>query len=127
MQPGVKAERLHVRIESFEQLEKVAPNPAFLSALPGGGVPGEYLLDVKALLEQGVGMPNGAQAVVLKYQLHISEAKKAEYVPLQLHAQWRCEPHQTSFLLTYTPNSSTRLTRAVLQDLQFAVPITPRR
>ncbi|TKY86067.1 hypothetical protein EX895_004892 [Sporisorium graminicola] len=124
---------LHIRIEAFEQLEKAAPNPALLKPVPGGTTPGEYLLDVKTLLEQGAGsgLPgSGSQAVVLKYQVHISEARKSEYVPLQLHAQWRCEPHQTSFLMTYTPNSSCRFsatdsTPAVLQDLQFAVSIQP--
>lgn len=123
---------LHIRIEAFEQLEKAAPNPAFLKPVPGGTTPGEYLLDVKSLLEQGVGsgLPgSGSQAVVLKYQLHIADARKTEYVPLRLHAQWRCEPHQTSFLLTYTPNSSCRFSSAdsptVLQDLQFVVQIQP--
>ncbi|SJX66119.1 related to SYP1/YCR030C [Sporisorium reilianum f. sp. reilianum] len=124
---------LHIRIEAFEQLEKAAPNPAFLKPVPGGSTPGEYLLDLKSLLEQGAGsgLPGSAsQAVVLKYQLHISDARKSEYVPLQLHAQWRCEPHQTSFLMTYTPNSSCRFSSAdasptVLQDLQFAVSIQP--
>ena len=132
---------LHIRIEAFEQLEKAAPNPAFLKAVPGGTTPGEYLLDVKALLEQGAGsgLPgSGAQAVVLKYQLHVSDTRKDEYVPLSLHAQWRCEAHQTSFLMTYSPNPSCRFSSssssgalsasagpAVLQDLQFAVQIQP--
>ncbi|GAC98692.1 hypothetical protein PHSY_006286 [Pseudozyma hubeiensis SY62] len=124
---------LHIRIDAFEQLEKAAPNPAFLKAVPGGTNPGEYLLDVKALLEQGAGsgLPgSGSQAVVLKYQVHISEARKAEYVPLSLHAQWRCEPHQTSLLMTYTPNASCRLSSvtdapAMIQDLQFAVQVQP--
>lgn len=127
---------VHIRIEAFEQLEKAAPNPAFLQAVPGGSTPGEYLLDVKSLLEQGVtsGLPSsGSQAVVLKYQVHISESRKSEYVPLSLHAQWRCEPHQTSLLMTYTPNSACRFSTVdagessatVLQDLQFAVQIQP--
>lgn len=123
---------LHIRIEAFEQLEKAAPNPAFLKAVPGGSTPGEYLLDIKSLLEQGAGsgLPgSGAQAVVLKYQVHISDSRKEEFVPLNLHAQWRCEPHQTSFLLTYSPNPTCRLDGttgpAVLQDLQFAVQIAP--
>ncbi|EST05870.1 Muniscin C-terminal [Kalmanozyma brasiliensis GHG001] len=121
--------KMHIRIESFEQLEKAAPNPAFLT--PVANAAGEYLLDTKALLEQGtVPTGNGGQAVVLKYQLHISDSRKNEYVPVQLHAQWRCEPHQTSFLLTYTPNTTSRLSSsteppAVVQDLQFAVQLQP--
>ncbi|GAK64028.1 uncharacterized protein PAN0_004d2237 [Moesziomyces antarcticus] len=130
------AEPVHLRIEAFEQLEKAAPNPAFLKPVPGGSTPGEYLLDVKAVLEQGggVGLPgSGAQAVVLKYQLHISDSRKNDFVPLQMHAQWRCEAHQTSFLMTYAPNAACRLTDAdtsaatpaVLEDLQLAVNISP--
>ncbi|KAJ1020047.1 hypothetical protein NDA16_004327 [Ustilago loliicola] len=131
LDPAAAGKHLHIRIEAFEQLEKAAPNPAFLKTVPGGTTPGEYLLDVKSLLEQGVGsgLPgSGAQAVVLKYQLHVSESRKQEYVPLSLHAQWRCEPHQTSFLMTYSPSSQCKFSGegpAVLQDLQFAVQIQP--
>jgi hypothetical protein len=71
--------------------------------------------------------------VVLKYQLHISDSRRNDFVPLQLHAQWRCEAHQTSFLMTYAPNAACRLTDgdtsantpAVLEDLQLAVNISP--
>ncbi|KAJ1570500.1 hypothetical protein NDA11_000293 [Ustilago hordei] len=128
---GAVGKPLHIRIETFEQLEKAAPNPAFLKAVPGGTTPGEYLLDIKLLQEQGVrsALPgSGAQAVVLKYQLHVSESRKEEYVPLSLHAQWRCEPHQTSFLMTYSPSSICKFSGegpAVLQDLQVAVQIQP--
>ena len=134
---GAMGRPLHIRIEAFEQLEKAAPNPAFLKSVPGGSTPGEYLLDVKSLLEQGAGsgLPgSGAQAVVLKYQLHVPESRKDEFVPLALHAQWRCESQQTSFLMTYSPNASCRFSPsptssdsmpAVLQDLQFAVQIQP--
>ncbi|PWZ01518.1 hypothetical protein BCV70DRAFT_198949 [Testicularia cyperi] len=135
-------EPLHVRVEAFEQLEKAAPNPVFLRPVPQGNVPGEYLLDVKALLEQGAtsGVPGSpAQAVVLKYQLHISDSRKDLYVPLHLHAQWRCEPHQTSFLMTYAANPACKLhegaargdatastsTPTTIQDLQVAVQIAP--
>lgn len=122
---------LHIRIEAFEQLEKAAPNPAFLKSVPGGTTPGEYLLDVKSLLEQAVGSGlagSAAQAVVLKYQLYVSESRKQDYVPLALHAQWKCEAHQTSFLLTYSPSTLCKYSGqgpAMLQDLQFAVQIQP--
>lgn len=138
------SEPLHIRIEAFEQLEKAAPNPSFLQPLPdASAVPGEYLLDLKALYDQGTssGLPgSGSQAVILKYQLYVSESKKEQYVPLQLQAQWRCEPQQTSFLMTYSPNPSCLLHSSaatggsvggfetdppVLQDLQFAVQIQP--
>lgn len=132
------SEPVHIRIEAFEQLEKAAPNPLFLQPLPGvAAAPGEYLLDLKALYEQGTssGLPgSGSQAVILKYQLYVSDSKKEQYVPLQMQAQWRCEPQQTSFLMTYSPNPACLLHSSaagvedeppVLQDLQFAVAIQP--
>ncbi|EPQ30910.1 uncharacterized protein PFL1_01808 [Pseudozyma flocculosa PF-1] len=135
---------LHLRLDAFEQLDKAAPNPAFLQ--PVADKPGEYLLDVKSLFEHGAssGLPgSGGQAVVLKYQVHVSETRKAEFVPLSVHSQWRCEAHQTSFLLSYSANPSSRLVTgagagagsasgggggseaAMLQDLQFAVQVQP--
>ena len=110
---------LHVRIAAFEQLEKAAPNPAFLAPVPDRA--GEYLLDVKALLDQDQGQ-SASGTVVLKYQVHVSEARKAQFAPLSVHAQWRCEPHQTSFLLTY---ASTLPDTHIIQDIQFALAVQP--
>lgn len=129
---------LHLRIESFEQLEKAAPNPQFLK--PVEGAHGEYWLDTPALLALSAGQANGATAVVLKYQLHVSESSKETYLPLQVHTQWRCEPHQTSLLLTYTPTSNSRISEPtptsihtstttseepILTDLSFLTGIEP--
>lgn len=123
---------LHLRLDAFEQLEKAAPNPAYLQ--PIADRPGEYKLDVAALLATGgatIAPGAGGQAVVLKYQLHVSESRKREYIPLDVHAQWRCEPTQTSFLLTYSANSGCRLgtsttaSTPAVQDLSFLVGIQP--
>ncbi|KAN0065372.1 hypothetical protein ACQY0O_001208 [Thecaphora frezii] len=129
---------LHLRLDAYEQLEKAAPNPAFLEAV--ADKPGEYLLNVRNLFEQGSApvVGGGVQAVVLKYQVHVSETRKAEFVPLLVHAQWRCEAHQTSLLLNYQANPRSRLVTssssssasgavvpATVQDLQMAVQIQP--
>lgn len=125
-------EPLHLRLDSFEQLEKAAPNPAFLQPL-GADKPGEYRLDVAALLAQG-GASGAAQATLLKYQLHVSESRQREYIPLDVTAQWRCEAHQTSFLCNYAANPASRLAQpagaddagtATLQDLSFVVSVQP--
>ncbi|PWN48155.1 hypothetical protein IE53DRAFT_319927 [Violaceomyces palustris] len=128
---------LHLRLDAFEQLEKAAPNPAFLSQLAGR--PGEYKLDVAALAAQGgptISAGSGGTAVILKYQLHVSESRKAQYVPVNVHAQWRCEENQTSFLLNYQVNPESKIvtafgkedgtgTPASVSDLSFLVSIQP--
>lgn len=113
--PSQASSPLHLRIEAFEQLEKAAPNPQFLK--PVEGAHGEYWLDTPALLALSAGQANGASAVVLKYQLHVSESSKESYLPLQVHSQWRCEPHQTSLLLTYTPTSNSKISEPTLSTL----------
>lgn len=119
---------LHLRVEAFEQLEKAAPNPGFLTAVPSQ--PGEYQLDVAALQRVADTLPQGA--TILKYQLHVSPSRLAEYVPLNVDARWRLEPHQTSFLLNYSRNDSVRLSEASsgsgawsLQDLAVVTPVGP--
>lgn len=118
------AEPVHIRIESFEQLEKAAPNPAFLTAIHGK--PGEYKLDLAAL--KATGTDTGT---ILKYQLHVAEAKKMQFLPLSVHAQWRCEDAQTSLMLHYATNPESRLATAAssdnprLQNLSFVVGIAP--
>ena len=123
-------EPLHLRLDSFEQLEKVAPNPAFLQPI-GVDRPGEYRFDVGALLAQGGG--SAGQATLLKYQLYVSESRQREYIPLDVTAQWRCEAQQTSFLCNYSPNAQSRLateaavdgTAAELQDVSFVISVQP--
>lgn len=119
---------LHLRMEAFEQLEKAAPNPAFVTAVEGGSASaGEYILDVAALLAQG---SNGtiAKATLLKYQLYISPNRWKEYAPLSLSSQWRCEDHQTSILINLTPNNELKFnssnTLASIQDVTISVDIT---
>ncbi|PWN20948.1 hypothetical protein BCV69DRAFT_282457 [Microstroma glucosiphilum] len=117
---------VHLRLEAFEQLEKVAPNPAFLS--PIASSPGEYQLDVAGLARQqqsALGAGSSGAAMILKYQLHVSADKLAAYVPLNVDAKWRMEPHQTSFLLTYSPNPACRVTSGQLEDLSFVATLGP--
>ncbi|KDN37659.1 hypothetical protein K437DRAFT_251770 [Tilletiaria anomala UBC 951] len=128
----VSTEPLHIRVDAFEQLEKAAPNPAFLTAIYGR--PGEYKLDVAALLAQGIG--GTAQATVLKYQLYVSDdpIRRRRYLPLDVSAQWRCEDTQTSLLLSYSVNPDSKLCTASansdeqearLHGISFVVGITP--
>ncbi|PWN26284.1 hypothetical protein BDZ90DRAFT_265230 [Jaminaea rosea] len=97
---------LHVRLEAFEQLEKAAPNPAFLQGV--AGKPGEYMLDVASLARQVNGASSASTATILKYQVHVPTHKLAEYVPLNIDARWRLEAHQTSFLCNWSYNDSSK-------------------
>ncbi|KAL7412054.1 Muniscin C-terminal mu homology domain-containing protein [Mrakia frigida] len=126
--------RIHLRIENFEQMMKIAPNPQFV--VPAGpDHPGEYFLDSKALA--GAASVNPGKLVVLfKYQLHISEGKASTLVPVTAVPQWKCEDENTKLLINYslTP-TSTLLTspssspfdspsEPTITDISFSVPIS---
>lgn len=108
---------LHIRLDEFQQLEKVAPNPRFLSQVPDR--PGEYYLDSQMLSQaSGSGRP-----LLLKYQLHVPADRAGDYAPLEIHPQWKCQPGDARLLLTYKANLEGRLKRAggspTLTDVAF--------
>lgn len=120
---------LHLRMEAFEQLEKAAPNPAFLKPIEGGsGQAGEYTLDVAALQAQSQG--SASKATLLKYQVFLSPTKWNEYAPLLVNSQWRCEDHQTSILINLMPNAELRSSTATsslatsIEDVAISVDVT---
>ncbi|KAK4048401.1 hypothetical protein OIV83_004747 [Microbotryomycetes sp. JL201] len=116
-----------IRIANFEQFEKAAPNPAYLS--PMADSPGEYLI-----------LPSLARALktvtVLKYQLHIAPGTESAIAPITVKALWKCEPGQTRVILNYSANASSALRRAgeqspfgedeevKLEHVQFVVPMS---
>jgi len=112
---------LHLRVESFEQLEKAAPNPAYLKPLEGAG---EYMLDVGAVQSSG----GATKATLLKYQLHVSPNRWKEYAPLDITTQWRCEDEQTSILINYSANPESKSSLAspasTIQDVSISVDVT---
>ncbi|KAM0786147.1 hypothetical protein ACM66B_006955 [Microbotryomycetes sp. NB124-2] len=121
-----------VRIANFEQFEKAAPNPAYLS--PVANSPGEYLL-----------LPSLSRAArtvtVLKYQLHIAPGQESTVAPVTVKALWKCEPGQTRVILNYAANALSSLGHAgvaeqspfgeddeysqvKIENVQFAVPVS---
>ncbi|KAK0547602.1 hypothetical protein OC846_004796 [Tilletia horrida] len=106
-------------------LGRTAPNLAFLSPDSASGSANVFELDTSALLLSGGGSGE-ARATVLKYQLDLPQQSN-EVVPIDLHAQWRCEPTQTSLMVSYRPNSSSRLltNKSALDDFEVVVPIAP--
>lgn len=96
-------EPLHIRIDAFEQLEKVAPNPQFVRPFSSERA-GEYLLDLAALQTAA-----STRAVLFKYQLHVGEGKASTLVPINVVPQWKTEDLATKLLITYSSNLSSRL------------------
>jgi hypothetical protein len=82
-----------IRLENFAALEKVAPNPTFLS--PNLDRSGEYSIDFAHLSKT---------AVAFKYQLHLEEPNLAAHAPIILTPAWKVEPTQTSVILSYALN-----------------------
>ncbi|KAJ9115462.1 hypothetical protein QFC22_005220 [Naganishia vaughanmartiniae] len=121
---------LHIRLNAFEQLEKVAPNPKYLSQVPN--VPGEYLLDLDTLAHiTSAAAPNARPPILFKYQVHIGDGKAGEWAPLEIMPQWKPMKGETRLVLTYGVNTRGRLASRIasmktdgpiaLQDLTLTV------
>ncbi|GAA5929659.1 hypothetical protein JCM1841_004261 [Sporobolomyces salmonicolor] len=89
---------LRIRINGFDQLEKAAPNPSFLTPTSSAG-DGEYTIS-PALAA------HGSTATVLKYQLRLS-ASAASSVPLAVRPTFRCEPNLARVIVVYSSNPSS--------------------
>ena len=83
-----------IRLENFPVLEKVAPNPTFISQVPSKS--GEYNVNLAQL---------GRTSVAFKYQVHLDEASLSAHAPIMLTANWKVEPTQTSVILNYSFNT----------------------
>ncbi|KAK0533515.1 hypothetical protein OC835_002997 [Tilletia horrida] len=123
---GTGSGKLNLSLGGASAINRAAPNPAFLTS--AGGADHTYVLDTAALLSSG-GSQGEARATVLKYQLDLPP-QSSEVVPFELHAQWRCEPTQTSLMISYRPNLASKLNSqsagpATLDDLEVLVPVAP--
>ena len=110
---------VRVRLGRYEQLEKSAPNTAFLAPVPNA--PGEYALDVHALEAASA---SAATTTVLRYQVHVADGQLAAYSAIGVAPQWKCEPTQTSVLVSLNPTSASALGNASLDDVVLELPIT---
>ena len=128
---------IRLRIERFEQLEKVAPNPQFVKPL-ADGQPGEYALDAEALVGAAAANPD-RPVVLFKYQLHIQEGKADRLVPLTVTPQWKCDPTDTKLLIAYGASAESHVlsgpggderspfdepSSAQIEEISFTVPIS---
>ncbi|TGZ81765.1 hypothetical protein EX30DRAFT_340630 [Ascodesmis nigricans] len=111
------SESAKIRLDNFAALEKVAPNPAFLSAVHGK--PGEYIISLPNIRKT---------SVALKYQVHVDETNLASFPPIIVQTIWRIEPHQSSVILSWKPNPAFKLPpnhkgRLTLRNVAFVVGI----
>ena len=84
-----------VRLENFPVLEKVAPNPTFISQKPSTS--GEYSVDLSHTTRP---------TVAFKYQVHLDDTSLAAHAPIALTPTWKIEAMQASVILSYTFNPS---------------------
>ena len=85
----------NIRLENFPVLEKVAPNPTFITQAPSRS--GEYSVNLSQI---------SRTAVAFKYQVHLDEASLASHAPVTPSSSWKVEPTQTSVMLQYGFNTS---------------------
>ncbi|KAK3062486.1 hypothetical protein LTS18_003968, partial [Coniosporium uncinatum] len=87
-----------IRLDNFQVLEKVAPNPVFIEALSDGvDKQGYYTVNLSNCTKT---------SVAFKYQVHMDSSNNAAHVPLLLNPQWKVEPSYTSVIMTYSFNPS---------------------
>ncbi|KAI9783938.1 MAG: hypothetical protein M1839_002883 [Geoglossum umbratile] len=82
-----------IRLENFPVLEKVAPNPTFISQTPEKA--GEYGVNLSSIIRT---------AVAFKYQVHLEDSTLSTHAPFTLTPAWKHEPTKTSVILTYAFN-----------------------
>ncbi|MCJ1310278.1 hypothetical protein MMC25_003940 [Agyrium rufum] len=92
--PSSSSESETIRLENFPVLEKVAPNPMFITQVPSKS--GEYSVNTSHVSHQA--------AVAFKYQVHLDEENLAIYAPMTLTANWKIESRQASVIVSYAFN-----------------------
>ena len=95
-----------IRLDNFQVLEKIAPNPNFISsAISEKGKEkasseeraGEYIVSLSALKRP-------TPIVAFKYQLHMDPINLAAYSPVLLTPAWQIQDAQASVIVLYTLN-----------------------
>lgn len=85
----------NIRLENFPVLEKVAPNPTFVTQTPSRS--GEYSVNLGQI---------SRTAVAFKYQVHLEESNLAAHVPMIVTPSWKIEPGQASVIVNCSFNSA---------------------
>ncbi|KAI9756429.1 MAG: hypothetical protein M4579_003851 [Chaenotheca gracillima] len=99
-----------IRLENFAALEKVAPNPTFVTQTPERS--GEYQIDLSNIIKT---------TVAFKYQVHLEDNSLATSAPLTIVPSWKIEPNQTSVILSYSLNPSFALPPGQTLDMHNVI------
>lgn len=81
-----------IRLDNFAALDKVAPNPAFLTQTER---PGEYEISLSQISRTQIGF---------KYQVQLPSSGPGSYAPLIVTPAWKIEANQAYAILTYGLN-----------------------
>lgn len=122
-QAPASAGPLHIRLLSFEALEKIAPNPAYLAQVPDK--PGEYFLNTEVLASAT--QKAGAKGTLLfKYQVHVPAGQETAAVPLLLEPIFNAKDGETRMILHYRPNAASSIVSAsALTELSIVAAFAP--
>ncbi|KIV97442.1 hypothetical protein PV10_01195 [Exophiala mesophila] len=96
-------EKETIRLQHFEQLDKVAVNPIYLAQTKlDGGASAEEQAGIYTVSLSPIRRPT--PLVGLKYQLHLEESNLAQYSPVLLTPAWQIVEGQVSVILLYSLN-----------------------
>ncbi|OJJ35125.1 hypothetical protein ASPWEDRAFT_40290 [Aspergillus wentii DTO 134E9] len=125
--PDSAVDKLRVRLDNFQVLEKVAANPHFVHEAPAQADEkrGEY-----TILLPSISRPS--PTVAFKYQVHLDPTNSSAYCPVIFKPVWNLEEFQASAIVFYSLDPSFASTvpveSVILKNLVLTVNLdtTPR-
>ncbi|KAE8353636.1 Muniscin C-terminal mu homology domain-containing protein [Aspergillus coremiiformis] len=92
-----------VRLDNFQDLEKVAANPHFVNEEKDKDLSdekrGQYSIHLLSIARP-------SPTVAFKYQLHVETSEASTYCPVIFKPAWNIEEHQASVIVFYSLNPS---------------------
>lgn len=102
--PEVSLQKIRIRLDNFEILEKVASNPYFVSELPAQDKDKDDKKGEYNILLPSISRPT--PVVAFKYQAHIDQSNASTYCPVIFKPAWNIEEFQASVILLYSLDPS---------------------
>ena len=120
-----------IRLENFQVLEKIAPNPSFVTAsvsekgkekATADEGAGEYTIAVAAI-------KRSSPVVAFKYQIHLDPANLSAFSPVLITPAWQIQDAQASVIVVYTLNPAftfnSTTTSISLKNVTVSVSLDP--
>lgn len=121
---------IHIRLNAFESLEKIAPNPAYLAQVPDK--PGEYFLNSEVLASATARNANANApaatnkgTLLFKYQVHVQPEKESSLIPLILEPVFSCKDGETRMILNYRSTASSLVPLDALHNVSLIAAFNP--